>query len=230
MANASVAVAKSKKNGSNGHAVELKNVSSEKIIQDFGGDKITLPPLRISRIKIAVRGISPLITHAWSEKAKKHIRDKQGMRAKTAKEPKDPVADFEAAKYKARVDGKEIDVIPSLAFKNAIVSAARFSDGVKMTVLRGALFIERDVLPLEYKECVMREDMVRVGMGTADLRYRPEYRDWRVVLPIQFNSDVISAEQIANLVTRAGFGVGVFEWRPEKDGQFGRFEVEGTVQ
>jgi hypothetical protein len=189
-------------------------------------ETIKVPPMKITRIKLKVRGLTSLITHAWSEKAKKQMRDKQTKQGRTAKEAKDPVADFEAAKY--RVNGK--DAVPSLAFKNAIVSAARFSDGLKMTVLRGALFIEGDWIAIDFKECRMREDMVRVGMGTADLRYRPEYVDWSCVLPIQFNRDVISAEQIANLVTRAGFSVGICEWRPEKNGQFGRFEVEGTVQ
>jgi hypothetical protein len=38
----------------------------------------------------------------------------------------------------------------------------------------------------------MREDMVRVGMGTADIRYRGEYRTWRVKLQIRYNANMIS--------------------------------------
>jgi hypothetical protein len=204
-----------------------KKKAADTVTEHSTEETIKVPPMKITRMKLKVRGISSLITHAWSEKAKKQMRDKQMKAGKSAKEAKNPNADFEAAKYK--VNGK--DCVPSLAFKNAIVSAARFTDGVKMTVLKGALFVEGDWIAIAFKECRMREDMVKVGgyNGTADLRYRPEYSDWSCVLPIQFNSDVVSAEQIANLVTRAGFSVGICEWRPEKNGQFGRFEVEGTV-
>ena len=34
----------------------------------------------------------------------------------------------------------------------------------------------------------IREDMVRVGMGAADLRYRGEFKEWSVILPIRFNT------------------------------------------
>lgn len=71
----------------------------------------------------------------------------------------------------------------------------------------------------------MREDMVRVGMGTADLRYRPEFSEWRTKILVRYNTNVLSEAQILNLLNVAGFAVGVGEWRPEKDGQYGMFHV-----
>jgi hypothetical protein len=71
----------------------------------------------------------------------------------------------------------------------------------------------------------MREDMVRVGMGTADIRYRGEFKQWFTTIAVKYNANVMSAEQILNLMQTAGFAVGVGEWRPERDGQFGRFHV-----
>jgi hypothetical protein len=60
----------------------------------------------------------------------------------------------------------------------------------------------------------MREDMVRVGMGTADIRYRGEFKSVarHVADFVQRERDLI--EQIVNLFNIAGFGVGVGEWRP----------------
>ena len=46
-------------------------------------------------------------------------------------------------------------------------------------------------------------------------------------LPITFNARMISAEQIVAMLDAGGFGTGIGEWRPEKDGQFGRFHVGG---
>lgn len=187
--------------------------------------KVELPTINVKRIAVRVVGKTPLITHAWSEKAMKQMRDKQQKRAKMAKEAKDPVADFEGAKYK---DAKGRDCVRAAFFKNAIVSACRFAEDLKMTVIRGALFVEGDLLPINFENCVMREDTVRVGMGTADLRYRPEYQGWSVDLVLEYNANVLTSEQVLNLVRLAGFSVGICEWRPEKNGDFGRFDIDMT--
>ena len=69
----------------------------------------------------------------------------------------------------------------------------------------------------------MREDMVRIGMGVADMRYRAEFWPWHAELEISYNTRALSLEQIMNLLNTAGFGVGIGEWRPERDGDKGRF-------
>ena len=45
-------------------------------------------------------------------------------------------------------------------------------------------------------ESRMRTDMVRVGMGSADVRYRPEYPEWSATLTIEFNAGMISKKNI----------------------------------
>ena len=183
---------------------------------------VELKSIRIERINLEIEGDSSLIVHAWSAKAKKEMLDKQMKKAKTAKDAKDPQRDYEEAFYRLP-DGKP--GFPTIAFKQAAVSAGgRFSDGLKMTELRGAFFIDGELAEIN-GEPSMREDMVRVGMGTADIRYRPEFKAWKVTLPIKYNADKISLEQLVNLFNLAGFGVGVGEWRPEKDGQYGMFHV-----
>ena len=183
---------------------------------------VELKSIRIERINLEIEGDSSLIVHAWSAKAKKEMLDKQMKKAKTAKDAKDPQRDYEEAFYRLP-DGKP--GFPTIAFKQAAVSAGgRFSDGLKMTELRGAFFIDGELAEIK-GEPNMREDMVRVGMGTADIRYRPEFKAWKVTLPIKYNADKISLEQLVNLFNLAGFGVGVGEWRPEKDGQYGMFHV-----
>jgi hypothetical protein len=190
-----------------------------------GGKKtIELPDIEIEELPLRLVGLSPLIVHAWSKKAITQMRDKQQKLATGPKAAKDPEADFEGAKY---LDPKtKKDSIRAHFIKNAIVSACRFADDMKMTVLRGAMFVEGDYLPLKFSECRMREDTVRVGQGTADLRYRPEYLDWSCDIVVSYNANVLSAEQVANLVRLAGFSVGLCEWRPERNGIFGRFGVE----
>src|SRR3546814_12646621 len=95
-----------------------------------------------------------------------------------------------------------------------MVGACRFVD-MKMTEARGAFHIDGEMLTVQ-GEPRPREDMVRVGMGTADIRYRPEFPEWSILAAIKFNASVISAEQIANLLSTAGFAIGIGEWRPDR--------------
>lgn len=187
---------------------------------------VSVPRINVQHMQLTLIGDSPLISHKWSEKAKKEMLDKQMKRAKTAKAAKDPEQDYRDSMYEIPDGGYGF---PCVAFKAAAVSACRFADGMKMTEARGAFHVVGELAPL-VGEPAMREDMVRVGMGTADIRYRGEFRLWRTTLAIDYNADAISAEQIVNLFNLAGFGVGVGEWRPERDGSYGRFHVSRDVE
>ena len=182
---------------------------------------IVLPRIQIARIGVTLIGDSPLICHRWSEKAVKMMLDAQMKKARQAKEAKNPEEDFRSSLYPHPDGGYGF---PAVAFKAAPVSACRFADGVKMSEVRGCFHIETDLVPIVGTP-TMRQDMVRVGMGAADIRFRGEFREWRTMLPIKFNASAISAEQIINLLNLGGFGVGIGEWRPERDGSFGRFHV-----
>jgi hypothetical protein len=182
---------------------------------------IIVPRINVQRLQITLVGDSPLISHKWSEKAKKQMLDKQMKQAKTAKEAKNPEQDYLDSLYEHPDGGYGF---PCVAFKSAAVGACRFSDGIKMTEARGAFHVVGELAKIS-GEPNMREDMVRVGMGLADIRYRGEFKVWRTELDVAYNADVLSPAQIVNLFNLAGFGVGVGEWRPEKDGSYGRFHV-----
>ena len=79
---------------------------------------------------------------------------------------------------------------------------------------------------LDTLDPIMREDVVRVGMGSTDLRYRPEFKTWAIELTIQYDGEALTPENILNIFQRAGFGVGLGEWRPEKAGEYGRFAID----
>jgi hypothetical protein len=182
---------------------------------------ITIPKIDVRQMEITLIGDSPLICHRWSEKAKKEMLDKQMKKAKTAKTAKDPDADYKASLYSHPDGGYGF---PCVGFKAAAVGACRFSDGMKMTEARGAFHVVGELAKIDGTPS-MREDMVRIAMGTADIRFRGEFKTWKTTLLVSFNASAISPEQIVNLFNLAGFGVGVGEWRPEKDGSYGRFHV-----
>ena len=183
-----------------------------------------LAPPRVETVHIEVVGTAPLICHRWSEKAKKQILDKQTRAASKAKQAKNPERDFEDSLYPHTDGGYGF---PSVAFKAAAVRAGTYSD-MKMTFLRGAFHVAGELVPIT-GDPSMREDMVRLQGKTADIRHRGEFKEWSASVPVQVNASVLSVEQLANLFLIAGFAVGVGEWRPERNGQYGRFEL-GSVQ
>lgn len=182
----------------------------------------------IQKMNVRIIGTSPLIEHKFSEKAKREMLEKQQKKAAKKKEARDPDAEFEASLYRNK-EGKV--AFPALAVKTAIVGAARFVDGLPMTILRGALFIRGEepdfLIEVKYPAggLVKREDVVRIGMGSSDLRYRGEITGWSMDLPIEYDADVLSPEQILNLLQKAGFAQGLGEWRPERGGMNGTFTL-----
>lgn len=182
---------------------------------------VEMKQMRLQRIEVPIIGTSPLIMHAWSRKAKEQMLAKQMKRATTGKEAKDPQRDFEESIY---TDATGLPAFPTIAFKAAAVDAAVAMD-FKKTNLRLSFHIDGDMVPIVGSAPEPREDMVRVGMGTADIRYRAQFATWGAILPVTVNLAMLSIEQLFNLFDAAGFGVGIGEWRPQRDGQFGRFRV-----
>lgn len=195
---------------------------------------IELPRLNIATIEIPIKGDSPLIVHKFSEKAKKQMLDKQMKKASAGKEAKNPWRDFVESMY--WLDGmpeepNEDDVkagrfgFPAVGFKAAAVTACTSIGSITKVAARQAFHVEGEFVEIKGPPPSMREDIARIAMGTADLRYRGEFDPWNAVLTVKYNANLMSAEQVVNLFETAGFAVGVGEWRPERDGPFGRFHV-----
>jgi hypothetical protein len=114
---------------------------------------------------------------------------------------------------------------PAISFKKAAVTACTSIDGMTKVMARQTFHVVGEYVVIEGQP-FMRSDMVRIAMGTADIRFRGEFKQWTTNVTVRFNSSVISAEQIVHLFNTAGFAVGVGENRPEKNGSWGMFHVE----
>lgn len=188
-------------------------------------EAIQLPELKIKTAQVTLRGTTPLIVHRFAEKARKEMLDKQMGVAKQKKAFKDPERDYLDSLY-TLPDGTP--GFPAVAFKAAAVSAANDA-GIQKVLARRAFHITGgELLPINGGHR-MREDVVRIAMGTADIRHRAEFPEWEVTVPVAYNASIITLEQLVNLFNIAGFGVGVGEWRPERNGINGTWEVAEVV-
>jgi len=188
---------------------------------------VTVAEFAIREVVIPIKGISPLITHAWSQKSIKMIEDKQQGVAKNKKHDiRNPQEEYEAGKH---VSSLGWDGFPAAGFKAAMIRGAKMI-GMVMKDTQTSFFIKADdeitQLVRIYGESHLRKDMVRVGMGSSDVRYRPEYIEWEANLTVEFNEGVISLDQVYQLVKAAGYGCGIGEMRPEKTKfNYGRFAL-----
>ena len=153
---------------------------------------IEIASVELVSVNITIKGTTPLIVHAWSEKAKREMLDKQmGVAKKRKHEIKVPTNDFINSLNwltPKPEDGKD-DAEAQANFDEAIKNGARFGFhiggikqsfikgasrsgmDVKMTELRGSFFLKGagKYSNDDYAEIVtpnppkMREDMVMVG-------------------------------------------------------------------
>lgn len=213
---------------------------------------VEIRPIEMKQVALRIEGITPLIMHAWSEKAKREMLEaQQGKKKGKQKDPKNPVNDFVQSMYwlegkpemDCHTDEEECQKLfadaikngarfgfPVTAFKQAAISAAYRNGWSKDKVsLRSAFFIQGDenqMIEIKSDTPVMREDMVRIGMGAADIRYRGEFRNWYADIVVSYNvNGQYDLDSIINMINAGGTCCGVGEWRVEKDGQYGMYRV-----
>jgi hypothetical protein len=212
-----------------GEVEALKTGVSQEIV------RISRPRLRDTIIPI--RGISPYVQHAFSEKQRKQMEETQRAgqqsRGKRVRSPKDFDGIYEAAKHVSR-DGWL--GIPAPAFRNSMISACRLV-GIVMTRAKLSVFVESDGIDKNDGTPLVRiigeprihQATVRNETGVADIRWRPMWEEWSANVKITWDEDQFSATDVFNLMLRAGMQVGIGEGRPDSPNSnglgWGRFEV-----
>lgn len=224
---------------------------------------IQIPTIRREQIRVWVRGISDLIVHNMDRKTvlqllKKHMqvdtdeaalaamdraqrekfdraRDRPGVERKKDKkgrEAKDLQECMDLSKY---LTDKGKDGFPTIGFKCAMKDAVTFlgTKSVTKVLIGGAVFVQGQLVELEYDACEMSIMPTRVGpfgQKQPNIAVRALYKGWKAKLTIEYLPHLISRDQVVQLLNVAGFSCGVGEWRPKpggdgNGGQYGRFEV-----
>lgn len=186
--------------------------------------RVNISPPKFEVAGVTIQGTTPLVLHKFSQKVQASIRATQeaGSQSRKGKtrQARDFDENYENARHKA-VEGW--DGIPSSAFRNALISACR-TVGFKMTIAKMSLFVLADgfdesgtgLVRITKGEprCDIRPG--RNANGGIDLRARPMWQEgWEARLTLRWDSDQFSANDVINLLARAGQQVGVGEGRPD---------------
>ena len=207
---------------------------------------IEIPALDLETLTIRLIGNTPLIVHRFADKARKQILDKQqGVAKKAGKDKREPQQDYVDGLYYFPADepkngtARDPNKIPKrtgfpvTAFKNACAEVAKEIPDLAATTVRKSFHIKAakgsfDLVEIEGTPHMV-EHTVKIGMGTTDLRFRPQYDEWAVTLDIVKNG-ILTSAQVVNLFEQSGFSVGVGEWRPQRNGMNGQYSVQKTAR
>lgn len=218
-----------------------------------------IKPIQYKTVVVRVVGDTPLIVHKWDEKMKRALPAGKGLEEQDITKKKEypgPLESFINSMY--WIKGKPSEYTEE-AFNEAVLNGAEFGfrvESFKQAAidaawtkkwipnkkgLKGFFFIKPDFVDAEGYQLVRiqgdapicREDVVILGgiSRSPDLRWRGQFSNWYCDLTIQYDVDgVYSLQDIINMLQAGGCYNGIGEYRPEKDGQFGMFHVQPTVE
>ena len=189
------------------------------------------------RYQVTIRGTSPLIQHSTRGMDETHplavelaeLAAKRGTNKTTADKQRMALIESELALW---LDSAERVTIPPQALRSCIESAARkLKHG---PLVREGLMVEFGV---EFAHDVPGETIQAIAAAAAYtvdvvvqrnrvLRTRPKFDTWSCTFVLDVDPELIDEPKLRQWLDIAGRRLGLGDWRPEKSGVFGRFELE----
>lgn len=201
--------------------------------------QVVISPPRFEAATFRLVGTAPYVQLRFAEKSINAMKAKMaaGSQAKKGqkREPRDFDEDYRQALH---ISTEGWYGMPASGFRNAMISACRVV-GFQMTRAKLAIFVKADGvdavdgMPLvKIKgEPAKVEHYVTNDGGARDIRVRAMWREWSILLRVQYDADMFSLKDVANLLTRVGLQVGVGEGRPDSKSSagmgWGTFVVTG---
>lgn len=187
---------------------------------------ILIPDIQTTELEVDIVGRTSLLVKRFDEKTQNDIADKQAGTASRSKAPRNPPEECERARIK---NDKGEDCVKAIWFKKGMAAMGGYF-GIPRGNVEQGVYVTGDLIPIKYagKKPTMNTARVRVGQGgmaKTSLAYRPEFPGWSCKLRIGFDASVLTPHQVISLLAHAGSKNGIGEWRPQKGGDYGRFDV-----
>ena len=196
------------------------------------------------RYKIKINGLSPIIHHDRATGLdtehpanieKQSITD--GSRGKKTKSDNLRLRQLEC-QLGLWLDSERKPTIPAAAIRSVIENGARkLKQGP--SVREGLVVESMDCFDYDRSKygTTMEELQNKcqftvpvVVMGRAILRTRPKFDlPWSAVFVLDCDDELVDQSKLESWLDIAGRRMGLGDWRPQKSGQFGRFEV-GSIE
>lgn len=175
-------------------------------------------------------GKSPYLCHSMGSKLRRELTvpSKTKTRAEKNSSLKHrPYEEFRRTPYLLSDDNA-----PSLiahlatAAKKAIAQVAVDVPGSSKAQLSRLLWVEGEQLPL-YGVPMMHASVIRLGGidKTPDIRFRVILPQWATKITVRYVTPILNHVIVSKMLAAAGVINGLGDWRPQKGGNYGQFEI-----
>ena len=189
--------------------------------------QVTIPEPKIKYVNIKIQGVTPLLQEKMDPRVAE-LYDK-----KKAKKLYDEDTRSEEEKVGDKIHYTPDGNIgyPSAGILRGMLDVAPRINGPRAapfkTEIRQAVGFLEDVIPLDYEK---QDTATHIGITSGRTRaprliIRPQFHNWSATLKICYNEDIISLEQLINLINWAGFHCGLGGFRRSCNGNFGQYKV-----
>lgn len=193
---------------------------------------LTIQKVQTGIATFSLKGRTPLIYNAVSEKARHELlypAGKKGRAEKLTSVKHHPLNEYRGSVYGYRDtdDSPTRLYFPASAFKRSMMTAALDMPGVTKASIGRLMWVVGDRTPIWgipelFMSVVRSADMNK----TPDIRTRAILPEWCAEITVQFAQPILGPQQIANLLQAAGDFVGVGDFRQEKGaGSYGQFDI-----
>ena len=194
-----------------------------KISGSLEATKVVITPPKMATATVKIVGTAPYVQNRFSSDNREKMMETQkaGSAAKKTRKAKAP-KDFDRVyRGSMHISQDGWHGIPATAIRNSMIQACRLTEvdmiRAKMCVFVVAQGLDReDLTPLVKIEGKprMQIDRVKIGMGSTDLAARAVFEKWSATFDIQWDDDIFKAQDVINLLARAGYQVGIGAGRP----------------
>lgn len=138
---------------------------------------------------------------------------------------------FLTIEEEARKNKEPLFYIPCEAFKESICKGAYRSKYAKDLVsMRGSFIIMHEKAPIQYDSVEMEKvpTVNKNAKGAMVISVYSKFNNWSTKLKIRYNEELISAENLVNIICNAGWTVGILARRTELS--FGKYGTYTATQ
>ena len=170
-------------------------------------------------VEVELTGVTPLLMNS----PKSMLEPNKGTKLKTKKY--DQEEDAEKGAY--RTDSGEL-YVPAEAIKACIVGAAayrKFGKYAARPIVAGGVYITPRQIELGTKDYDIDLRTVVIQRSRV-VKARPRLDEWKIKFTLKYNENLIADDSLLRPIFEdAGQRVGLLDFRPQKLGEFGQFEV-----
>ncbi len=204
--------------------------------------EVVIKPPRFQVATVLIRGTAPYLQNRFANYKQAEMVEKQKAgssmaRTRKAKPPKDFEKGYRGSMH---ISQEGWHGIPCTSLRNAMIDACRLTE-IDMIRAKMCIRIIADGLNVENLTPLikikgqprMHLDRVKIGMNQTDIIPRAIFENWEAKVTVQWDADVFTAQDIVNLLSRAGWQVGIGAGRPLSKTSagigMGTFEIVGTA-